>query len=150
MAAPRASQPATSWSAARTPTWKARPTAPPAPRTRPMLLNRAPRMERSPRTDPPRPPPLAPSLHVERVEERLVVLRHHLALDLEGRRELAGLLGEVLGQDGEALEPRVAGQLAVHRVDGRLDPGDDARVVVQRGADGHAVLGRPLARVLLV
>src|SRR5512139_321235 len=60
-------------------------------------------------------------LDVERVEDRPVLLRHHLALHLERRRELPGRLREVVRDDRELLDRRVARLLRVQRVDRLLD-----------------------------
>src|SRR6266542_5335289 len=65
-----------------------------------------------------------PSLDVERVEQRLVLLRYDLPLQLERRGELARLLREVLRHDREALDRRVARLARVERVDRLLHAGD--------------------------
>src|SRR5512134_3740345 len=104
----RESKPATSSSAARAPTWNARPAAPPAPRTRPTrgtVIDLPPARRRR-------------SLLVEGIQQRLVLLRHDLALHLQGGRDLPRLLREVPGQDGEPLDGRVARQPRVQGLDG--------------------------------
>ena len=71
---------------------------------------------------------LRQSRRVERVELRRVLLVDHVALDLQGRRQLARLLREVVVEDEEPLDlldPRV---VVVDAVELALDQLDDLRV----------------------
>src|SRR5215207_11390155 len=60
-------------------------------------------------------------LRVEPLNHVGVLLVHDVALHLQGRRQLARLLGEVVGQDREALDLLDAAHVRVHVVDGPLD-----------------------------
>src|SRR5215813_14123179 len=64
---------------------------------------------------------------VEPVEDRLVADRAGLSLHLERRRQVAGLLREVVVHDVEPLELVVGRLVSVQGVDDLLDGGDDLR-----------------------
>src|SRR5512132_3101264 len=78
---------------------------------------------------------------VQLLYEVVVALGDHRALDLQGRRELAGGLGEVVVEDREALDLLDAGQALVDGVDRRPELGVNGRMagqrcgIVRRGAD---------------
>src|SRR5258708_952371 len=73
------------------------------------------------------------------------VLRDHVPADLERRREVAVVLGEVRAQDAEAPDGLGAGHRLVGVVHGQLDFGDQLRIIAQLGWCG---VGR--ASVLLL
>src|SRR3954454_21788069 len=72
----------------------------------------------------------------------LVLLGDDGALDLQGRRQLAGLLGEVVGEDRDLLDLLDAGEVLVDLLDVGLDRGLDVGVLRQ--------LGRVLGQVVLL
>src|SRR4051794_6844243 len=91
------------------------------------------------------------NLVVERVDFPLVLVRDDVPLHLQRRRELAGLLREVVGQDLEFLHPLDARELLVHVVQVLLEDRLHLRVVPELGrVRGPALLLAELRALLHV
>src|ERR687890_731611 len=76
------------------------------------------------------------ALRIQTVEEAGVLLVDHVALDLERRRQLAGLLREVVVEDRELLDLLDLRVVAVDVVEDRLDALVDLRVLGELGGVG--------------
>src|SRR6202049_3057722 len=105
----------------------------------------------------PTPPPSAriasPRLltGVEPGEHLCVFLVDHVALDLQGRRELAGRLREIVVEDHELLDLLDLGVFGVGMIDLALDQRANLRVLRQRGdVLRQAVLAREHGDLLLI
>src|SRR5829696_2969258 len=100
---------------------------------------------------PERPAPLSALAGVEVVELVRVALVDDVALDLQGGRELALLLGEIVVEDREALDLLDLRVLPVGLVEDGLDEGPDLLVLRERGRVAvDAVLLGPRRHLLLV
>ena len=83
---------------------------------------------------------LVARLRVERLDVAGELLGDHLALDLQRRRQLAGVLGEVDRQDAELADRLGLGHRLVGVLDGQLDLGDQVGILGEVATDASALL----------